>query len=263
MIYPDDYVNKILCGDHLVWLKGVPDSVIDLTVTSPPYDKLRDYDGYSFEYQSLLCELYRVTKSGGVVVWVVGDSTIKGSETGTSFRQALFAMECGFRLHDTMIYHKINYVPLTHNRYEQCFEYMFVFSKGKPKSFNPIRVPCKQAGHPEIYGGSDRRINHGKYHAMRHHKTTEIITTKNTKISPNIFGYIVGSEKTGHPAPFPEALARDQILTWSNLDNIVLDPMCGSGTTCKIAKQLGRQFIGIDVSKEYCDIAESRLRDVY
>jgi DNA modification methylase len=140
MKYPNDFVNKIICGDCLEVMKKIPDGSVDLVLTSPPYDNLRTYNGYNFDFEGIAKELHRVTKDGGVIVWVVGDATIKGSETGTSFKQALYFKEIGFNLHDTMIYHKNNYPPLTHNRYEQCFEYMFVFSKRYLKSFNPIMV---------------------------------------------------------------------------------------------------------------------------
>ena len=112
---------KLIQGDCLEKMQDIQDSSIDLTVTSPPYDNLRSYNGNNalwgeHVWKAAIKDLYRVTKDGGVVVWVVGDATIKGSETGTSFKQALWAMECGFRLHDTMIYAKNNYMPLTHNR---------------------------------------------------------------------------------------------------------------------------------------------------
>lgn len=104
-----DY-NYITLGDCVELMKEIPDDFIDLTVTSPPYDNLRDYNNemtWNFEkFKEVAKELFRITKPGGVVVWVVGDATIKGSETGTSFRQALFFKDCGFNLHDTMIYKK-------------------------------------------------------------------------------------------------------------------------------------------------------------
>lgn len=251
--------NKIIQGNCLEVMKTLEDNSIDLTVTSPPYDNLRTYNGFSFDFEGIAKELYRITKDGGVVVWVVGDATIKGSETGTSFKQALYFKEIGFNLHDTMIYQKVNYVPLTHNRYEQGFEYMFVLSKGRPSNFNPLKVPCKQAGKLEKYG-LERRQNHGKNHAMRLYSETEVKVTKDTKISPNIFPYTIGKEKTGHPAPFPEKLAEDHILSWSNEGDIILDPMCGSGTTLKMAKKNNRNYIGIEISEEYCKIAEARLQ---
>jgi len=190
-------INKIYCENCLDTMARMPDGFIDLTVTSPPYDNLRKYNGYSFDFESIAKELYRVTKNGGVVVWVVGDSTVNGSESGTSFKQALFFKECGFNLHDTMIYEKQNYVPLTHNRYEQCFEYMFIFSKGKPSSFNPLKVPCKNPGKIEMIG-EGRRQNFGDKHSMRSQET-RFLKTNDTKISKNIFVYTVGSQRTGHP----------------------------------------------------------------
>ena len=137
--------NIIHTGSCAEIMRDFPADCIDLTVTSPPYDNLRTYGGAvnAFDFEPIAQELFRVTKPGGVVVWVVGDATVNGSETGTSFRQALRFMEIGFRLHDTMIYEKENYIPLTHNRYEQCFEYMFVFSKGTPKTFHPKLIPCR------------------------------------------------------------------------------------------------------------------------
>jgi DNA modification methylase len=234
------------------------DNSIDLTVTSPPYDNLRKYKGYSFDFKTIARELFRVTKTGGVVVWVVGDATIKGSESGTSFKQALFFKDIGFNLHDTMIYQKINYVPLTHKRYEQSFEYMFVFSKGKLKTFNPIMAPCKHPGKLEKYG-KDRRRNHGPEHAMRLYDSTTYKPTKKYKIAPNIFPYTVGREKTGHPAPFPEQLAKDHILTWSDPENVVYDPFTGSGTVAACCVQLNRKYIGSEISKEYVSLARNRV----
>lgn len=244
--------------DCVVGMKMLHDNCIDLTVTSPPYDNLRTYNGFKWDFETTAKELYRITKQGGIVVWVVGDSTIKGSETGTSFRQALFFKECGFNLHDTMIYRKLNYTPLTHNRYEQEFEYMFVFSKGKPKTFNPIKIPCKWAGTQSWGKCSYYKTNDG------------VLTPKDkyvigdTKIKGNIFEYLTGSTKTGkikHPAVFPEKLAQDHINSWSNPGDIVLDPFMGSGTTAKMALLNGRNYIGFEISKEYCDIANARLKE--
>ena len=123
-------INKIYNENCLETMAKMPDNFIDLTVTSPPYDNLRTYKGYSFDFENVAKELYRITKIGGVVVWIVGDATIKGSETGTSFRQALFFKEIGFNLHDTMIYQK-SVPPMNDKRYQHNFEYMFVFVKDK------------------------------------------------------------------------------------------------------------------------------------
>lgn len=255
--------TKLILGDCIDEMKNIPDKSVDLTVTSPPYDNLRTYNGNNelwgeHVWKAVIQDMFRLTKQGGVVVWVVGDATIKGSETGTSFKQALWAKECGFNLHDTMIYQKVNYVPLTHNRYEQSFEYMFILSKGKPSTFNPVRIPCKNAGKVEKYG-LERRQNHGSNHAMRLYKDTEYISTKDTKIAPNIFAYTLGKEKTGHPAPFPEKLAHDHIISWSNEGDTVLDPFMGSGTTGVACKKLNRNFIGIELDPEYFEIAKKRI----
>jgi site-specific DNA-methyltransferase (adenine-specific) len=250
-------LNKIICGDCLVELKKMEDKCIDLTVTSPPYDNLRDYNGYSFDFEGIAKELFRITKDGGVVVWVVGDATVKGSETGTSFKQALYFKEIGFNLHDTMIYRKLNPIPLTHNRYEQAFEYMFILSKGKPNTFNPIKIPCKTAGtvynikRPKVISRASKRDR------------DEIMTTNNTKYKDNIFEYCVGKKQgtQTHPAPFPEELANDHIISWSNEGDLVYDPFMGSGTTCKMAQLNNRNFIGIEISEEYCKIAEERIKN--
>jgi site-specific DNA-methyltransferase (adenine-specific) len=199
---------NLMLGDCLERMKEIPDGSVDLTVTSPPYDNLRTYnntlDWGEHVWKPVLEELFRVTKKGGVVVWVVGDATIKGSETGTSFRQALYAKEIGFNVHDTMIYAKNSYMPLTHNRYEQQFEYMFVLSKGKPKTFNPIMIPSLTAGTKRNRGGS--KANETTYaERLREEKTT----VNSEKQKPNIWFYDVGkNDKTKHNAPFPEQLAK-------------------------------------------------------
>lgn len=251
-------IDNIYNMDCLEGMRQMESESVDLTVTSPPYDNLRTYNGYCFDFENIAKELYRVTKEGGVVVWVVGDATIDGSETGTSFRQALYFMECGFKLHDTMIYQKQNYIPLTHNRYEQAFEFMFCLSKGKPKTFNPIKVECKNAGKLESYGSERRRQIDGNQ-AMRAPEGISYMATKDTKYHSNIFEYACGLEKTGHPAPFPNMLAREQIISWSNEGDLVLDPFMGSGTTAFAALKDNRHYIGFEISAEYCQIIEKRL----
>ncbi len=239
-------------------MQGFPDNCIDLTVTSPPYDNLRTYNGFVFDFEGIAKGLYRITKPGGVVVWVVGDATINGSETGTSFRQALYFKEIGFNLHDTMIY-AAEKPPLTHNRYEQKFEYMFVLSKGKPKTFRPIMVKCKHAGSNPM--GTFR---HTGKETQPAHKQEKV---KSHKIKGNIWNYNIGFLKTtkdidsyNHPAIFPEQLAYDHIISWSNPGDLVLDPMAGSGTTCKMAALNDRDYIGIDISEEYCELAIERIK---
>ena len=254
-------MNDLICGDNIEILKGLDDNCIDLTVTSPPYDGLRDYNGYSFDFEGVAQQLLRVTKEGGVIVWVVGDAVVKGSETGTSFRQALHFKEIGLRLHDTMIYQKKGSTSMPNpNRYSQAFEYMFVLSKGSPKAVNKIKDRKNK------YAGHEYRRRYRDKH------TGKMIYREDKGITPeyghrfNIWeydsGYMKGTKDEivrGHPASFPEKLAVDHIISWSNEGDIVLDPFVGSGTTCKMAKQLNRNYIGIDISQEYIDIAEERL----
>jgi site-specific DNA-methyltransferase (adenine-specific) len=240
-------------------MKQIPDGSVDLTVTSPPYDNLRTYNGnidqWNFEkFQGIAKELYRVTADGGVVVWIVADATIKGSETGTSFRQALYFKECGFNLHDTMIWKKTNPIPLTHNRYEQHFEYMFVFSKGSPKTFNPIKIPCATKGQIR------NRKNSNKEEGSAVRNRNEVTVTKSEKIKGNVWEMPVSNTKYNHPAIFPEQLAQDHILSWSNAGDTVLDPFIGSGTTAIACINTGRNFIGFELDKHYCDIANERIR---
>jgi len=254
-------LDKIITGDSAVVLQSFPPDCIDLTVTSPPYDNLRTYNGFTFDFETIARELFRVTKAGGVVVWVVGDATVNGSESGTSFRQALYFMQCGFNLHDTMIYNKgaqggakgSNYC------YTQAFEYMFVFSKGKPKSINLLK------------DRENKYIKNGKSSMRKKNgKTVEFMANGNTYSKrTNVWdirgGWMVGStDKIAfkHPATFPEALANDHIISWSNKGDVVLDCFSGSGTTPKMAKLLNRHYIGIDTSAEYVALANERLAQV-
>jgi len=250
-------------GDCLEVMADIADGSVDLTVTSPPYDNLRTYnntlnDWTAEKWQGIISELFRVTKDGGVVVWVVGDATIKGSETGTSFRQALWAMECGFRLHDTMIYHREG-APKTHPRYEQHFEFMFVLSKGKPTKFHGLRDPSIWAGHSRA---STTMRQDGDGLGSRSGKGLVAAT----KLRGNVWSYGVGRNKStkdaaafAHPAIYPEALARDHVLSWSNPGDVVFDPFMGSGTTGKMALQVGRNFIGIERDETYFNIAKERI----
>lgn len=248
------FMNELINNDF--------DNIFQLTVTSPPYDSLRSYTNdvvWNFDkFKEIADLLYRVTKPGGVVVWVVGDSTIKGSESGTSFKQALYFKEIGFNLHDTMIYEKSNPIPQNHNRYEQCFEYMFVFSKGKPNVFNPIRIPTLNAGKEMDWG--NRKTVMDKHQCRRHRESEKLITNP-TKIHKNIFTYSIGGGKTGHPAVFPYQLAEDHILSWSNENDFVFDPFLGSGTTGLAALKNHRKFIGTEISEEYFNIAKKRIEE--
>lgn len=256
-------IGKIHNENCLDTMARMPDGFVHLTITSPPYDKLRNYKGYSFDFEAVARELYRVTKKGGVIVWVVGDQTIKGSETGTSFKQALYFMQCGFNLHDTMIYTSSG-LTLNHNRYEQEFEYMFVFSKGKPATFNPIRIPCKWYGKDSDRTGQYTGIHSEKNKKLRSGKERGNI--KPDKIKGNIWEYGTGfnnstkdKEAFRHPAIFPEKLAEDHILSWSSEGDLVYDPFIGSGTVAKMAVLNNRNFIGSEISAEYTEIANNRV----
>lgn len=260
----NNFVNQIIHSECKIVLEQMNDNFIDLVVTSPPYDNLRDYHGFQIILPDIIKQLYRVMKVGGVVVWVVGDSTIKGSESGTSFRQALMFMEYGFKLHDTMIYEKNTCAfpaRKNGNRYSQIFEYMFVFSKDKPKTVNLICDKAnKWAGYTN-WGTNTNRLQNGELK-----KTKDIQPVPEFSPRNNIWKYNVGKgfnssdkESHEHPAIFPEKLAEDHILSWSNKNEIVMDIFCGSGTTCKMAKKNGRHYIGIDISETYCNLARKIL----
>lgn len=247
-------LNSIITGDAQELLAALPAACIDLTVTSPPYDNLRDYKGYTFDFKPIAFELFRVTKQGGVVVWVVGDATISGSETGTSFRQALKFMELGFNLHDTMVYEKLQSPYGSTKAYLQCFEFMFVFCKGSLKTHNLIR------DRKNIQVGRSTALKEGRRNNGELPGRVPVTLAKLGR-RKNIWQYATGGKQDigNHPAIFPEALARDHIISWSNPDDVVLDPMCGSGTTCKMAKQLGRRWIGFDIAEEYVRLARQRV----
>lgn len=254
-------INEIHNENCLETMAKMKDNFIDITVTSPPYDGLRTYNGYSFDFEAIAKELYRITKDGGIVVWVVGDSTKKGSESLTSFKQALYFKEIGFNVHDTMIY-KSEKPPLTHNRYEQKFEYMFVFSKGKPNTFNPILEPSK-------YAGQDKKSRTLRQDSDQLGSRSGKGKVKDFKIKGNVWEYSTGGGKSTkdkiafkHPAIFPEKLASDHIKSWSNEGDLVYDCFGGSGTTAKMSKILKRNWIISEVSKEYCEITRQRLSEV-
>lgn len=256
-------LNKIYNEDNISLINRMPDDFIDLTVTSPPYDNLRDYKGYTFDFETLAEELYRATKDGGVVVWVVGDSTIKGSETGASFRQALTFMDMGFNLHDTMIYEKNSCAFPDHNRYYNTFEYMFVLSKGSPKSINRIEDKKNAWGGTETFGRITERQSDGKLSDSKGRKVVKEYGVRN-----NVWRYNTGSGQSSsnpiahnHPAIFPEKLAKDHIISWSNKGDVVFDPFMGSGTTAIASLDTGRKYIGAEIAKEYVEIANERIKN--
>lgn len=255
-------------GDCLDVMRDISDGSVDLTVTSPPYDNLRTYNGTLNDWtpekwRAIIRELFHVTKQGGVVVWIVGDATINGSETGTSFRQALYAMDCGFRLHDTMIYDKGGAGGAKGSTlcYWQSFEYMFVFSKGRPESINLLKDrPNKYASDKKKFAG--RRKPNGVTEGRVLPCVPEF--GRRTNVWNIAGGYMVSTPDRyayEHPAIFPEALARDHILSWSNPGDLVFDPFLGSGTTGKMALLEGRRFIGIEREPNYFDIARRRIED--
>ena len=247
-------LNKIYNQNCLDTMDKMPDNFVDLVVTSPPYDGLRDYNYYSFDFVETVDGLSRVVKEGGVVVWVVGDQVVKGDKTGTSFNQALGFKEIGFNLFDVIIYQKDSGIP-NQSRYTNVFEYMFVFSKGKPKTINLLKVKTTSIS----YGGSRRQAD-GSF-KKRQNKPVNPTTPRT-----NIWRYPTGWQKTSkdkisfeHPATFPEQLASDHIRSWSREGDLVYDPFMGSGTTAKMAHLLKRDWIGSEISEKYCQVAKERL----
>ena len=256
-------LNKIYNENCLDTMKRMSDNYIDLVVCSPPYDSLRSYDTgigleWNFEvFKPIAKELFRITKEGGVIVWVVGDATIDGGETGTSFKQALYFIECGFKLHDTMIYQKHNFSNPSSNRYHQIFEYMFVLSKGKPKTFNPIKDRKNiESGKIGCYGRNTVRQKDGSFLERKKKINTDY------GMRYNIWKYKT-EMKPIHPAQFPKELANDHILSWSNPEDIVMDCFAGSGTTGIMAYKNNRKFILIEMSESYCDIIQNRFKSEF
>jgi site-specific DNA-methyltransferase (adenine-specific) len=266
-------INKMYNEDCLLTMLGINDNSVDMVLTSPPYDDLRtynkhlsgnktEYNGYSFPFEEIAKELFRIVKKGGVVIWVVGDATNKGSETGTSFRQALYFKECGFDLYDTMIYQKTGTPFPQKNRYNQIFEYMFVFSKGKPNTFNPIMKKNVTAGavrHSRKYRNVDGDMVDG-FNGK---------PIKEYGIDNNIWVIRNGMYKSTkdiiafeHPAIFPEELVIKHIISWTKENDLIYDPFMGSGTTAKAAIQLNRNWIGSEIDENYCEICDKRLKSV-
>ena len=249
-------LNNIYNVDCLVGMKGLPSECIDLVVTSPPYDDLRNYNGYSFDFKNIAKELYRVMKKGSVVVWVVGDKIKNGDRTLTSFKQCLYFQEIGFNVHDVMIYQKKNTPFMRSNAYTNCYEFMFVFSKERVNTFNSLKT--RTARH-----GIEKLVSNKKADGINNKVVAEL---KEEKTLTNIWSYAVGlggstNDKIAfqHTAIFPEKLAQDHILSWTNEGDLVFDPMSGSGTTCKMAKFNKRYYLGMEISKEYTELSIKRL----
>ena len=256
----DIELNKVYCSESAEFMKeNIIDNFVDLTVTSPPYDDLRKYNGYSFNFEDVANELYRITKHGGVVVWVVGDKVTKGSKSLNSYRQALYFKEIGFNIYDVIIYEKTSPSPPHKNRYFNSFEYMFVLSKGIPKTINLLKDRVNKSS-----GRNTGKLTRREGNGSLTDKPSVLIGQFGTRT--NVWTYDIGNNKSSkdkiafqHPAIFPEKLAEDHILSWSNEGDIVFDPFVGSGTTCKMAKLKNRNFVGVDMSQEYVGISNERL----
>ncbi len=252
-------IAQIIHGDCIKVMRQFPYRYVDLVVTSPPYDDIKKYNSYVFDYKKVINELYRIMKIGGVVVWIVADQHVNYSETGSSFKQALYFMK-KFKLYDTMIFYKS--APSYHSeiRYQQAFDYMFVFSKGKPKTINLLKERKKS-----FYIKNKTYIQRDRLGIKKYSKCR---SPNRYKIRDNVWKYNIGNNQSTskwdkfaheHTAIFPEKLVEDHILSWSVEGDLVLDPFCGSGTTCKMALKLNRNTIGIDISKEYCELAKKRI----
>lgn len=248
---------QVFQQDCIEWMRNQSDHSIDCVLTSPPYDNIRHYGGYVFDFETTAQQLSRLLAPGGVIVWNVADATVAGSESGTSMRQALYFMSLGLRLHDTMIYVKKNPMPTnkTTRRYHQAWEYIFVFSQGTPRVFNPIEVPTQYQGQANMkYRGQSGEIKYCK-------------TPRNsmTKLR-NVFEYTIGGGHTtkskvvnDHPALMPEQLALDQLRTWADQHSRIYDPFAGAGTTLWAAEQLGFNSVGTEVNADYCAMIHERL----
>lgn len=256
--------GKTYLESNLDTMAKMPSEFVDLIITSPPYDSLRSYNGYEFNLEKMLPQLFRVLKSGGIIVWVVNDQVKNGSETGTSFRQALSFLDAGFNLHDTMIYEKNSTTyPASRkgNRYTQIFEYMFVFSKGKPKTVNLIcDKKNKWSGHTN-WGKNTKRLKGNSLVEVSNIKPVPDFSPRN-----NIWKYSNGGGQASkdkiaykHPAIFPEELVADHIQSWSNEGDLVYDPFMGSGTVAKMSIIMKRDWIGSEISEEYVNITNERI----
>lgn len=264
-------VNQIICGDCVEVLSTFPDEFVDITISSPPYGKIRDYaNGNSYNFLLLAEQLYRVVKEGGLVAWIRNDTVEDGSKTGDTFKQTIEFMNVGFNLYDVLIWEKSGVSYPANGRYTGIHEYIILLSKGKPKVFNPIKDV------PKLWEGSWGKLttrnqdgsltyqnleNEGKAKSGRDDTGKYGYKQRTTiwKIN-NGFGFNTKDEiAKEHPAIFPETLCHDIIVSWSNEGDLVLDPFCGSGTTLKMAKILNRNYIGIDISQRYCDISKQRV----
>ena len=262
-------INKIYNEPCLDTLKRMPNDFLDCVITSPPYDNLRQYQNKidkswgEHTWKPIIELLYQKTKEGGTIVWVVGDAVINGCETGTSFKQCLYAMECGFKLWDTMIYQKTPSFPAADGdkRYSQNFEYMFIWTKGTPKTANLLKDRKNKWGGSTSWGKTSERLKDGSI------KQRELINVQEYGYRFNIWEYATGKGNSAvddiaykHPAIFPEKLSSDHVMTWTNEGDLVYDPFMGSGTVAKSCILYNRNYIGSEISSEYCNIIELRIK---
>lgn len=263
----NEFINKLYLGDNIKIMKTIPDNSVDLVITSPPYDDLRDYENKILwdynTFKKVAKQLYRIIKQGGIVVWVIGDKTDKGNKSLTSFKHALFFQEIGFNVYDVIIYEKSGTGPPHPKRYFNAYEYMFILCKGRPKTVNLLKDKKNSCGGMTTFAEVTRREKNGT------------LTNKGKKVineygvRTNIWRYNNGKGFSckdkiayNHPAIFPEKLVEDHILSWSNPGDIVLDPFGGSGTTAKVSLEQNRKWIYIEKVKKYYDIAEIRIKNI-
>jgi site-specific DNA-methyltransferase (adenine-specific) len=255
-------LNKIICGDAVEELKKIPNNSIDILVTSPPYDGIRKYNGFNYDLHATGKEIYRVLKDGGVAIMVIQDQTKNFGKTLTSFRTIVdWVDNIGFKLFETVIYRKYGAEGAWWNkRFRVDHEYMPIFLKGeRPQYFNkdPLKIPSKHGG-KTMTGGGTRLTNGIRI-------PTRAITINPMKCRGTIWEYMTAGDGTRlkhkHPATFPDKLPYDFIQCFCPPNGVVLDPFIGSGTTALAAIELDRNYIGIDISKEYCDLARRRIKE--
>ena len=241
---------KLYQGDCLEVMKNIPKNSVDCIITSPPYDDLRDYNS-TINYETLIHLFYNALNNGGIVVWNVDDRISTGSKTLSSFKQALLFKEIGFNVNDIIIWKKTNPIPqLKRSHYQHSYEFMFVFSKGFPKTFNPILVNCSCAG---------KQLSSGKVASKNKKRKSKSITVNEQKIASDIWEFPICHNDTNHPAVFPLELPLLHIKSWTNENDTVLDPFMGSGTTGIACKMLNRNFIGIELDENYFKTAKERI----
>jgi len=264
----NNFVDSFYCGNSINLLKILPEESVDLVVTSPPYDDLRDYENklqWNFDvFKKIAKELFRTIKKGGTVVWVVGDKTENGGKSLTSFKQALYFQEIGFKMFDVIIYEKTGAAPPHPGRYFNTYEYMFILTKGKPKTVNILKDKKNLWAGCQTYGVITRREKDGSL------TKKERKTINDFGVRTNIWRYANGKgfaakEKISHehPAIFPEKLAEDHILSWSNENDVVLDIFGGSGTTAKMSIANKRHFIYFEAVEKYCEVALKRIEEAF